>query len=327
MRVPPPPGENLDLFGGPSRAPSTDAQVCSVEEVTDGGSDANAPVSSAATAVESQLDLFRDARAEIAANAARRAARELAVDEVRRCLAALRPLPAFAPFVADGDACLELIERRDPRWQDAARAVDWIELELLPAAKRFVPDAAAQLLRPALMALLNGASPAHGAVGRSRAHPAHLWQLLGEPAQAIAALEADPRWRDHPDTLAWHAALCEDAGLNTLALVDVVDLCLSWSTQAEHWLESNPAWAERWTAWCELDDALPMYAFPAWARLRCIQDVPVPDATDERPGAELLRVADQLACNPADLALRKALQRQSPALLSAFLEARRTRDG
>jgi hypothetical protein len=321
----PPTGTNLDLFGLPIAAPAAtatcadDAGVEEVEEVIE----VAAPE---ATTPDGQLDLFRHSPAEIAANTARRALCEHSVELVQQCIAALRPLAAYAQFVADCDACVELIERRDPRWRDVALAVDWVESELSPAAERCVPGNAARLLRPALLALLETMPSVQDAVGPHRAHPAYLWQLLGEPAQAVAAIEADARWRAHPGALVWHAELCEQAGLNSRALADVVDLCLSWPAQAEQWLGSSPAWAGRWNAWCDLDDALPMHAFPAWARLRCTSELPMPEAGDERPGAALLRLADELAHKPSDLALRKALQRKSPALLSAYLATRGIRD-
>lgn len=322
--TPPPTATNLDLFGPSIAAP---AAACAVDDggVEDAGRVVEV-VTSCATVSDAQRDLFRDSPAEIIANTARRALCELAVERVRQCLVELRPLPAYAQFIADCDACLELIERRDPRWRDVALAVAWVESELSPAAERCVPGNAPQLLRPALMALLQTMPPVQDTAGRHRAHPAYLWQLLREPTQAVTAIEADARWREHPGTLVWHAELCEQAGLNQRALADVVALCLSWPAQAEQWLGSSPAWARRWSAWCDLDDALPMHAFPAWACLRHTNELPMPEAGDARPGAALLRLADQLARDPADLALRKALQRHSPALLSAYLAARSARD-
>ncbi len=317
----PPPGSNLDLFGPPSAKP---------EATADGAADADDPIKDAgtpSTAPDWQLDLFRHSPAEIAAHGARRALLAHSVAQAHQCLAALRPLPAYARFVADCEACIELIERRDNRWQDVARAVTWIETELAPAAERCMPGQAMHLLRPALLALVHRVPPATDCSGPHRAHPAWLWQMLGEPTQALAAIEADARWRAHPAMLVWHADLCEQAGMPARALPDVVELCLSWPEQAEQWLASSPAWAMRWNAWCDLDDALPMHAFPAWARLRYVSELPVHETGDARPGAALLRLADQLARSPADLAARKAMQRESPALLSAYLATRNHQPG
>ena len=313
---------NLDLFGGPPRAPSTDAAAPGVDPQDDRSDQGVAP---GEAEPESQMDLFRDAPAEVAAHAAQRAVRALAVDEARRHLAMLRSLPAFARFVADGDACLELIERRDVRWRDVARAVPWIESTLWPATERFVPGEAMRLLRPALLALLHEPPPAQEATDARRAHPAHLWHLLGEPERAAAAIASDPRGLARADALMWHADLCEQAGLHALALADVVELCLSWPAQAEQWLGASPAWAARWATWCELDDALPMHAFPAWARLHCTHDLPLPDAGDDRSGADLLRAADRLARDPNDPDRRRALQQLSPVLLGVYLEGRAAR--
>lgn len=313
----PPRGSDIDLFGPPSAKP---------EATADGAADADDPIEDAgtpSTAPDWQLDLFRHSPAEIAAHGARQALLTHSVEQAHEHLAALRPLPAYARFVTDCAACIELIERRDPRWQDVAQAVTWIESELAAAAERCVPGEAMQLLRPALHALLQAAPPASDTTRPHRAHPAYLWQLLGEPAQALVAIEADARWRSQPASLAWHGEICEQAGLHQRATVDVVELCLSWPAEAELWLASSAAWMARWNAWCELDDALPMHAFPAWTRLLHTGEIPMPEAGDARPGASLLRRADRLARAPSDLALRKALQRQCPALLSAYLAARR----
>jgi hypothetical protein len=48
----------------------------------------------------------------------------------------------------------------------------------------------------------------------------------------------------------------------------------------------------------------------------------LPDPADQRPGAECLRLAVQLAQHPTDLRLRKALRDQCTALLAAFLSRR-----
>jgi hypothetical protein len=321
----PPPGTNLDLFDASIVRP-TSTGACSegVDAIGDTGVlEIETPSPAAA---ESQLDLFRHSPAEIAAHSARIALRENSIEQVRHYLAQLHSLPGYARFVADCEACLELIERHDPRWQDVATAVTWIEAELAPAAERCIPDHAAQLLRPAWLALLRSMPPTQDAARPRRAHSAYLWQLLGEPANAVAAIETDPRWREYPETLVWHTDLCKQAGLDVRAMANIVELCLAWPTQAKHWLASSPAWTVRWNAWCELDDALPMHAFPAWVRLRYTSEIPLPDAGDTRPGATLLRLADQLARDPTNLVLRKTLQQRSPALLRAFLAARGSRN-
>jgi len=276
---------------------------------------------------DDQLDLFRNSPAEIAANEARRALKELAVDRVRKQLMVLRKAPAYVHFVADCERCVELIERHDPRWVDTAIAVPWIEAELWPAASRCLQREAMALVRPALLALLEGSGERPFNAQCRQAHPSYVWQLLDEPAQAVAALELDPHWRDQADALVWHAQLSEQAQLHERVLADIAELCLSWPDDAESWLSSSGAWASRWSAWCDLDDALPMHAFPAWCRLTRACEFALPPATDQRPGARLLRVAHELAGNAADLNLRKALNAQCQALLAAFLASRAVRTG
>ena len=58
---------------------------------------------------------------------------------------------------------------------------------------------------------------------------------------------------------------------------------------------ASPAWATRWSAWCDLDEAMPLQAFPAWCRLTRASEFPPPAATDQRPGAQLMWIAQQLA--------------------------------
>ena len=91
---------------------------------------------------------------------------------------------------------------------------------------------------------------------------------------------------------------------------------------AESWLSTSPNWARRWAAWCELDDALPIQAFPAWCRLSRAVEFPLPPDSDPRPGAQWLRSADRLARDSHNLALRKALHTQCPALLANWLADR-----
>lgn len=271
---------------------------------------------------EDQLDLFRHSPAEMAAAAARRALKDHAIERVREELTMLRSAPAYQPFIADAKLCLELIERRDVRWLDPGIAVPWIETELQPAAKRCLQGDAPLLVRPALQALLEHSEPRPFDPNCRHAHPAYLWQLLDQPAQAKAALELDSNWRDQVESLIWHAELSEQALLHEDVHADLLELCLAWPEAAESWLSTSRAWATRWNAWCELDDALPMHAFPAWCRLTRATEFLPPPAGDQRPGSQLLRVADQLLGNATDLTLRKALNALCPALLAAFLAVR-----
>lgn len=308
---------NLDLFGLASEAVPA-APLVAGFDTSDAVFEPEAP---AHAAPAHQLDLFRDSPAEIAASAVRRALEAGSAAQAREKLAALRGLPAYARFVVDGECCLELIERRDPRWRDAAIAVPWIESELWPAAERCLPGSAIRLLRPALLALLDAIERAPLPGPTRHAHPAYLWQLLGEPAQAVRAIERDPDWQRDSTMLLWHADLSERAGLQARVHADVAELCFAWPDEAETWLGGSHTWAEPWTAWCDLDEILPVHAFPAWARLTRASEFPLPVADDTRPGAALLRSADALARQPTDLALRRSLHAQSPALLAAFLAA------
>lgn len=313
---------NLDLFAPVQEAmpsaPSVDA-IDTIEVVFE----SEPP---ALPGPADQLDLFRDSPAEIAASAVRRALEAGSAALAREKLAPLRGLPAYALVVADCERCLELIERRDARWREAAIAVPWIESELWPAAERCLPRSAMRLLRPALLALLDDidGAPVPGPT-RHHAHPAYLWQLLGEPAQAVMAIERDPLWQRDPQILLWHADLSERAELQARVQADVAELCFGWPDEAETWLGGSRTWAAPWTAWCDLDEILPVHAFPAWARLTRATEFPLPAAHDARPGAALLRSADALARQPTDLDLRRSLHAQSPALLAAFLVAQQRR--
>lgn len=312
---------NLDLFAPVQQAmpsaPSVDA-IDTIEVVFE----SEPP---ALPGPADQLDLFRDSPAEIAASAVRRALEAGSAALAREKLAPLRGLPAYARFVVDGECCLELIERRDARWRDATIAVPWIESELWPAAERCLPRSAMRLLRPALLALLDDIERAPLPGSTHHAHPAYLWQLLGEPAQAVLAIERDPHWQSDPQALLWHADLSERAELQARVQADVAELCFGWPDEAETWLGGSRTWAAPWTAWCDLDEILPVHAFPAWARLTRATEFPLPAAHDARPGAALLRSADALARQPTDLDLRRSLHAQSPALLAAFLVAQQRR--
>jgi hypothetical protein len=315
--------ENLDLFAGQASLQTTPTQPG--PETFD--STQFEPGLLFRIGPDDQLDLFVHSPAEIAATEARRALRILAAERARGHLVLLRQAPAYATFVADSDQCLELIERCDARWADPAVAVPWIEGELWQAADRCLQHDAMLLVRPALLALLESSEPRAFDPDCRHAHRSYLWQLLGQPAQAVAALEDDPRWRDRVETLLWHAELAEAAQLHERVHADIAELCLAHPDHAETWLSASRSWAARWSAWCDLDDALPMHAFPAWSRLTRASDFQLPAETDQRPGAQLLRMAHQLAADPTNLALRKALSALSPALLATFLAARAARNG
>lgn len=315
--------ENLDLFAATVTASAAPTHTETITAEAQGGE----PGLLFRIGPDDQLDLFRHSPAEIAANETRRALKDLDVARVRRHLASLRKASAYTHFVADCDQCIELILRQDPRWADAALAVPWIESVLWPAATRCLQRDAMLLLCPALLALVERSAQRPFDAQRPHAHPSYLWQLLGESAQAVAALERDPHWRDQPQALVWHAQLSEQAQFHERVIADVFELCLSWPDAAETWLSSSQSWATRWSAWCELDDALPPHAFPAWCRLIRATDFPLPTASDLRPGAQVLRIAHQLAGNGVDLALRKALHALCPGLLAAFLATRAARTG
>ena len=309
--------ENLDLFAAPPSPPPTPTSA----EPVAGTDQAGQPQLLFRIGPDDQLDLFRHSPAEVAATAARRALKDLSVARVHAQLVLLRRLPAYGNFVADCDLCVELIERHDARWADAALAVPWIESELWAAATRCLQRDAMLLLRPALLALLEHASQVPFDADNRHAHPSYLWQLLDQPAQAVAALELDPLWREQPAALVWHAHLSEQAQLPERVHADVVELCLAWPDAAESWLSTSHSFASRWSAWCDLDPELPLHAFPAWCRLTRATEFPLP-ATDQRLGASLLRSAGQLAACPSDLTLRKALNSLCPGLLAAFLAGR-----
>ena len=305
--------ETLDLSGAPAAvAPGLHDVSDNTESPEPGPPQRTEP---------DQLDLFRHSPSELAANDVRRALLDRDAAGARRGLAALTVAPGYTTFVADCAMVIELIERQDARWADPAAAVPWIEMELWPAAERCLQRDALLLIRPALLALLDRCERRFDP-GCRHAHASYLWQRLGQPTQAVLALEQDPHWREPLEGLLWHADLSEQAQMHERVNADVFDLCLRWPEAAENWLNTSRAWSSRWFAWCELDDALPMHAFPAWCRLTRAVEFAIPDASDQRLGAQLLRTADQLARRSSDLALRKALHAQSPALLAAWLAER-----
>lgn len=309
--------ETLDLFGSRAAAPqppSPEPGPAEAEPAWQGLLFRIGP--------DDQLDLFLHSPAQRAAADARRALKAGDIVAAREHLAALRLKPDFERFVADCEHCIELIACQDPRWADPAQAVPWLEATLLPAAERCLQADAALISRPAWQSLLQNSPQRRFDPGCRHAHPAYLWQALGDPAQAVIALEQDPAWRQQEAALLWHAELCEQAQLAERLHADLLELCLSWPDAAESWLSTSPNWARRWAAWCELDDALPIQAFPAWCRLSRAVEFPLPPDSDPRPGAQWLRSADRLARDSHNLALRKALHTQCPALLANWLADR-----
>ncbi len=309
--------ETLDLFEAP----------CKVMPVTlhEAHHDEKATLCAGLLEIEEQqLDLFRHSTGELASYAARRALLELDPPTSRVHLATLRGMTGYQRFLADCEMCIELIERRDLRWLDPSLAVTWIQAELWPAAERCLQLDAMRLIRPALLALVENCRPAPLDPSCRQAHASYLWQMMGQPMLAVLAIEKDPHWQRQIEGLLWHAELSEQAQMHERTNADVLELCLAWPDAAESWLCASPGWATRWGAWCELDEELPIGAFPAWCRLMRAVEFPLPGAADERPGAQLLRTADLLIRHPDDLQQRKRLQAQSPTLLAAWLGTRRS---
>lgn len=275
-----------------------------------------------------QLDLFVHTPAEQAAHRARRALQELAVERARAELLILQGSPGYASFVADALACISLIERSDPRWAQVESAVIWIEGELWPVAERLLGSGAWALVEPALVALVarcpdQAYDPLH-----PRAHASYLWSLLGEAARALAAVAAHPGWRDNPDVLLWHAQLSQQAGLAGSLLADCAELCFEFPEQAEELLAHNRSLGAHWDRHCEVEPALPIWSFPAWASLLGRLPFAAPDADDQRAGARLLAIALQLRdSGGADVGLRRAIHALCPPLLQAYLAARTSRPG
>jgi hypothetical protein len=268
-----------------------------------------------------QLDLFLHSDVEQAAARARRALRQLSLDQVRVEIAYMRAhSSSLDGFARDLERCIEAIERRDPRWRDTGAAVAWIECELRPAATRALADHADVPVRIALRSLLAQAQVTPYRGETAHAHRSYLHHRLGEHEQAIAALVLDPAWRSNEPALRWHVELCRACNDHAAELADIAELCYEFPDSVEKEISAALSLATHWDEFCDTDPGMPVYAFPAWCRL--LHAVPFVRAgdSDTRPGAALLATVAALTSSAgADLAIRKSMHRQAPQLLSAWL--------
>jgi hypothetical protein len=238
-------------------------------------------------------------------------------------LAVLRDQASYREFVADARCCLELIEPADPRWDALASAVSWLELQLWPAAERLLGRGARALVQPRLHGLLSHCDASPYDPAQPSVHASYLWHLLGDPASALVAIEADTNWTQHPASLRWHAELCQQAGQGARLLADCAELCMAFPDEAESLLASNRSLCAHWDRYCEIEPGLPVWSFPAWAALTGRLPFGAPAPGDTRPGARLLAAALPLRASAgADMNLRRVVHSLCPGLLQTYLQSR-----
>ncbi len=254
-----------------------------------------------------QLDLFLDSRAVMLANDARLA---LTARDAGRARAALRELRVEAPDYPGLDA-LEALAAALADWSlppgDAAaiaRAADWLDRDVVPAALRVLGDGAAPLVAGCFHELAEAARALPYDPARPRAHRAWLCLRCGEWAEAEAAADSIPAPRTNRDALHWRCvARYRRLGLDA-ARGDL--FALAWRAPArftsvreelgDELLARDWARFEGASPWESLDEsALPAW-FPAWcvvehpALAASLKDVELPDL----PAAEAARLLADL---------------------------------
>jgi len=268
----------------------------------------------------SQLDLFRDTPADQSRARLRRClmAEDLAGASSERAL-----LIGFGALseaeIRDLDALEALIALRlapDPR-----STLEWLELELWPAAVRVLQLEAWPLVTKRLRSI----GAALEAVAYDPEHPAwhasHVWLLLNDWERVRVAIEGEAGWTGCGARLALHARACDHTGRHERAWIDRCELCFAHAHVAEQAMSEDDAIEGYWNEFLDLDPELDVAAFPAWCRL--LHGVPIAlYPSNNGYGARLLRAASMLAAAPAGIPERRTLQQLEPALLTHWLAAR-----
>jgi hypothetical protein len=155
-----------------------------------------------------QLDLFLDSQAVMLANDA---AGALAARDAARAGAALARLRAEAPEYPGADA-LETLAAALAAWPppgaDAAvvaRAVDWLERDVAPAASRALGEDAGRFMAGFFRDLAEAARGLAYEPAEPRAHRAWLCLRAGEWEEAERSAATIPQPEANPDALHWRA--------------------------------------------------------------------------------------------------------------------------
>lgn len=256
-----------------------------------------------------QLDLFLDSRAVTLENEVIEA---LAARDAARAAASVGKLRCEAPDSSSVPA-LETLAGALAAWRrpaaDAAaivRAVEWLDEEILPAARRALGPLAQAFVGGFFHDLADAARGLAYEPARPAAHPASLCLRCGEWADAEEAAHAIPGANDNPDALYWLCvARYRQRGL-TAARASL--FALAWRAPrrltsiiaelADGLLDRDWQGFERACEWTSVEEAgLPAW-FPAWYLLehpvvgKELDNVDFPDSPPAKVARLMLELLD-----------------------------------
>lgn len=274
-----------------------------------------------------QLDLFIDNPQTVARNSLLRA---LAGHDVDSALAALGRFSRAGAGHDDLSAAETLVDALN--WPGEPQlhpgdGLDYLEQQLVPAARRLLDRGADHWLAPFWNRLADAMDPERFDPEHPKLHPgwpalqAHDW------ARAIEACTAVPAFARQPILLCRLADAACALGDRMLAIGALAELCWRHAGAAETWLRDccEPAIETRRDRFWDLEPELDTALFPAWLALFLPGPDPIvqdPYGRDENAVATY-DAARALHTRPDDPERRIALRECCPALLERWLETRK----
>ncbi|MBU0499117.1 MAG: hypothetical protein KJ558_06115 [Gammaproteobacteria bacterium] len=271
-----------------------------------------------------QLDLFLDNTGN---NLANEAVAALGDRDPAKARAAIDQLIRVEPLHPRIDPLLGLIELSPETGFDEA-ALRRLDREIAPLAHELLGQAATNYLIPLWRRAAEALDQEPFVPDNPDRHASRLWESAGDPANALAAVEREPRWRDQPELLISHAAACARLQRHQEALLDLFRLCWAFPGQIANAIERlEGLYQHPWRRFLDDDHDLGDSDFPAWLLIQHPLHVEQLNekqlaGLDPAPGfLSLLRLvcAERQRLSPE---YRAALKGEHPALLACYLKRR-----
>ena len=278
-----------------------------------------------------QLDLFTDSPATCLVNGIIRSLADRQPAEARRQLERLLDIAPDHVRVGELECLTEAAEDIESPVSDTSAELRRLRETLTPLAASVLGPARHNLLVPLWRRLSQALQDQPYRADEPELHPSFAAAQALDWAGVRRAVESEPDWQSDRALLLRHAVACDQQHEYAAALSSWFALCWRFPEQADA-LESsnNPDLRQHWTAFQDLDSALPTREFPAWLLVKrpgLVKVLPEPTAdpvvcpesylTLYRLRREQLQPAGS---GEEGLALRARLKQQDPVLFQHFLD-------
>ena len=282
-----------------------------------------------------QMDLFMDSPATTLANAVRDALRNRDAATARQRLEQLYEIDADHSERRGLKRLVTALEQANAPVEDVDRALSVLQFSIAPLADDLLRHGVQDYLAPQwrrLAAALEGAEfdPRH-----PDRHVSHALAQLRDWRGAREAIEQTPDWRRHPLLLARHSRACTHLNDETASQQSTLLLCWRFPEQADPLLQeyASAPIRQAWADFQDLSTSMSTPLFPAWLLIRfpaLARSLPPKIDDSEADGVQAYRLLHQLqqrrgaAPDDDQIALRKALQAESPVLFIHYMRGMET---